>query len=280
MNYCIKYDKHSSIRNDVDELIIEYSEKDNTFLEFLELYKEKRIIISNIEIKYLYEKIDFFSELCNKYNNIVFLFDYYFNEYDDMLKEFQEKGMPYFFNKKINNWDELNGYISLGVSDVYIVEDMGFDLEAVKNAATVAEVRVRAFANVAQSSFNASAALKKFFIRPEDIELYSDYIDTIEFFGDTKQQEVLYKIYTKDQKWFGKLNELILDFNSDIDSRYIIPRFAERRINCRKDCVRGGKCRMCERIEALSHTLEEANLIIKMDKEKGELEDGNEGIEQ
>ena len=37
---------------------------------------------------------------------------------------------------------------------------------------------------------------------------------------------------------------------------------------------------MCERIEALSHTLEEANLIIKMDKEKGELEDGNEGIEQ
>ena len=200
MNYCIKYDKHSSIRNDVDELIIEYSEKDNTFLEFLELYKEKRIIISNIEIKYLYEKIDFFSELCNKYNNIVFLFDYYFNEYDDMLKEFQEKGMPYFFNKKINNWDELNGYISLGVSDVYIVEDMGFDLEAVKNAATVAEVRVRAFANVAQSSFNASAALKKFFIRPEDIELYSDYIDTIEFFGDTKQQEVLYKIYTKDQK--------------------------------------------------------------------------------
>lgn len=173
MRYCINYDKRSSILDKVDELIINYNEKDDTLLDFLNKYKDKRIIIK-IDIEYLYNKIDFFKELCNKYPNIVFLFSYYFEKFKDMLKDFQEKKIPYFFNKKINNLDDLKGYISLGVTDVYIVEDLGFDLQAVKNAVKDAEVRVRAFANVAQSSFNETPALKKFFIRPEDIVTYEE----------------------------------------------------------------------------------------------------------
>ena len=74
----------------------------------------------------------------------------------------------------------------------------------------------------------------------------------------------------EDKKWFGDLQEIIIGLDSKIDSRYIIPRFAEKRIKCGKDCLKGGKCEMCKRILDLSEQLENAHLIVQIDKEKEE----------
>ena len=61
-----------------------------------------------------------------------------------------------------------------------------------------------------------------------------------------------------------------LDFNSDIDNKYIIPRFAEMRIKCGKNCLKGGSCRRCEIIEELSNNLEKTKLVVSIDKDKKE----------
>lgn len=152
------------------------------------------------------------------------------------------------------------------VTDIYIINELGFSLDKLAIAAHKLGVKLRVYPNVAQTSaFNEMPALKKFFIRPEDIDLYSDYIDTCEFYNSDKKLETYYKIYKEDKKWFGKLNEIIIDFNSEIDNKYIIPRFAEKRIRCNKSCIKGGYCHRCDRIEELSHTLEQSKLIIKVD---------------
>ena len=96
----------------------------------------------------------------------------------------------------------------------------------------------------------------------------------IEFYNVDKKIDIYYNIYNEKKKWFGQLNEIILDFNSDIDNKYIIPRFAEMRTRCGKNCLKGGSCRRCENIEQLSHTLEESKLIVHMDKDKKEENDG------
>ena len=73
-----------------------------------------------------------------------------------------------------------------------------------------------------------------------------------------------YKIYAIDKKWFGKLNEVIIDFNdNEIDSRFILPQFAARRLNCGKRCFKGRPCRTCNAIEELAALLESENLMIK-----------------
>ena len=108
--------------------------------------------------------------------------------------------------------------------------------------------------------------IKKFWIRPEDVEVYGQYIDTIEFFGTPQQVGVLLKVYKEDKKWFGQLKEIIFGLKSDLDSRYIVPRFAEQRVSCKKECLKGGKCRICERVVDLSHSLKDANLIITQKK--------------
>lgn len=89
-----------------------------------------------------------------------------------------------------------------------------------------------------------------------------------EFFGEKEKQDTYYNIYKKDKEWFGNLGEIIIGFNDIIDSRYIIPRFAKKRIKCGRECMKGGPCKICDRIVNLSHNLEEAGLIVKKDKRK------------
>jgi hypothetical protein len=143
-----------------------------------------------------------------------------------------------------------------------------FEIDKVAEIAAQYNAQVRVYPNIAQSKWNNTAALKKFFIRPEDIDEYEKYVDVIEFYNVDKQIDIYYDIYKQKKKWFGKLNEIILDFDSDIDNRYIIPRFAEMRIKCGKNCLKGGSCRRCEIIEQLSNTLEESQLVVSIDKNK------------
>jgi len=46
----------------------------------------------------------------------------------------------------------------------------------------------------------------------------------------------LYKIYTKDKKWFGYINEIILNYNGTEHNNQIIPLFGFKRLNCGKRC--------------------------------------------
>lgn len=260
MNYCLNYNKdteHLKCIKEVNEWTIEYNDKDTTLLEFLELNKDKRI-----NLYYKYNKIDFLflEKLCEKYSNLYIKFS--FSLYEEVNKI--KPNIKYFYDIKINNWDTFLGIIKNNVTDIYIVEDLGFELDKISYFSHAMNVKIRVYPNIAQSQWEDTPALKKFFIRPEDLEFYSKYIDTIEFYNVDKKLDIYYKIYSKDKKWLGKLNEIILNFNSEIDNKYIIPRFVEKRISCNKKCLKGGKCKKCDNIELLSKSLEKNNLIVKI----------------
>lgn len=264
MKYCLRYNKDtykSKYINEADEWNIQYNPKDKTLLQFLEENQNKRINLCvdyNIDFRFL-------KELCNKFSNLYIRFDRYSDIY---IENIVEQDFPFFFEERVNNWDTFLGLIECGVTDIYVVEDLCFELDKVAEIAHQENIKLRTYPNVAQSAWIESEDLKKFFIRPEDIDIYSDYIDIIEFFGEDKKQDIYYKIYKYDKKWFGLLKELIIGFNSDLDSKYIIPRFPDKRISCRKSCLKGGNCRRCDRIKQLSHTLEQSELIVRIDKER------------
>ena len=261
MKYCLNYNKdteHAKCIQEADEWTIVYNSKDTTLLEFLEIHKDKRI---NIYIKNEEISFDFLKELCDKYPNVYIKLnaDYYLEN---------KPNFRFFYDIQINDWDILTGVLKSGATDVYIVENLCFEIDKVAEIAAQYNAQVRVYPNIAQSKWNNTAALKKFFIRPEDIDEYEKYVDVIEFYNVDKQIDIYYDIYKQKKKWFGKLNEIILDFDSDIDNRYIIPRFAEMRIKCGKNCLKGGSCRRCEIIEQLSNTLEESQLVVSIDKNK------------
>ena len=49
---------------------------------------------------------------------------------------------------------------------------------------------------------NFVSVLQNTWVRPEDIDFYSQYVDVCEFFGNMEQVPILLKIYKEDKKWF------------------------------------------------------------------------------
>ena len=263
MKYCIYYNKNSKILQEVDEITIKYNRKDTTLLDFLKLYENKRVNIYIADLQEFIENKEI-EKLKAIYNSGITNFAIKLPIYDkDAITMIKETTIPFFIDKRVNNWDLFNGYVDLGVSDIYIVEELCFEIDKVAKIAHEKNVKIRTFPNVAQSQWEDLPDIKKFFIRPEDIDIYSKYIDVIEFFGRDEQIATYYKIYAKDKQWFGQLKEIIIGLNSDIDSRYIIPKFAEKRLSCGKNCLKGGKCAICDRIIDLSKTLEKTNIMVK-----------------
>lgn len=275
MKYAVQYRKGFKYLDQVDEINILFRREDTTLVDFLLLHQKQRINISIYDIEDFIESnsIKLFDAIAIEHPEINFAINlgYYHNsESPKLMKIIKERVIPhkFFFNDFVRNWDTLHGLKDLGVSDMYIVEDLGFELDAVGKILHSAGIQVRVFPNIAQSPWIKTPALKKFFIRPDDIEIYEPYVDVIEFFGSDDSIETYYKIYAIDKKWFGKLNEVIIDFDDDrLDSRFLLPIFGERRLKCGKRCLKGSSCNICSALEVAAATLEANNLIIKTKKE-------------
>lgn len=275
MKYCINYSNKSHIIDKVDEILIRYDKNKilELFTQFIPAHLNQRVIVQLIEEDNIDTIVNNLKKIISIYNeNKDIKFDIQLPFYNQkFIEELKDTNLKYFFKAAANSWDKFTGLISQNVSDIYITDELAFELDKVAEIAHKNNIKVRIYPNVAQSRWDKLSDILKFFIRPEDIEMYKPYVDVCEFYGDKAQQiDTYYKIYQEDKKWFGDLQEIIIGLDSKIDSRYIIPRFAEKRIKCGKDCLKGGKCEMCKRILDLSEQLENAHLIVQIDKEKEE----------
>lgn len=275
MKYCINYSNKSHIIDKVDEILIRYDKNKilELFTQFIPAHLNQRVIVQLIEENNIDTIVNNLKKIISIYNeNKDIKFDIQLPFYNQkFMEELKDTNLKYFFKAAANSWDKFTGLISQNVSDIYITDELAFELDKVAEIAHKNNIKVRIYPNVAQSRWDKLSDILKFFIRPEDIEMYEPYVDVCEFYGNKAQQiDTYYKIYQEDKKWFGDLQEIIIGLDSKIDSRYIIPRFAEKRIKCGKDCLKGGKCEMCKRILDLSEQLENAHLIVQIDKEKEE----------
>ena len=273
MKYCVPYNKHFKYMKEVDEMIIPYTEEDIHFANNLvtrDYLHDKRIIISIDDETFesfaenkLY-KVFIGLKTAHSYIDFVLRFDtYYRNGYDEIYNALKENNIPFFFATLAKDWDTFNGLCNLGVSDIYIVEELGFELNKLGPMAHAKSILIRTFANVSQTSWPTTPSIKTFFIRPEDVDIYEPYIDVLEFFGNNNKQEVMYRVYSKEKKWTGDLSEIIVGFNQNIDSNRLMPMFAARRLRCGKKCAKGETCHICDRFVDVSNTLKDKNLIFR-----------------
>ena len=262
MKYCINFTKDFKYLDEIDELLIKvnkYTKQDP--LSFMAAYPNKRIIIDAEEVSdYLLRNLERIHQEKPEINFTLCL-----NRRDkELISKIKEKNIPFCFNMLVNNWDLLQGDLSFGVTDMYIAEGLGFELDKVAKILHKHNVILRVFPNVAQSSSSETPPLKSFFIRPEDMFIYEQYVDVCEFWAPKEQLNTYYEIYNKDKQWYGPLKEIIIGFQDDLDSRFVLPPFAARRAVCGKRCFKGLPCKICDRISEASKTLEENGFIVKM----------------
>ena len=261
--FCLNYYPHQSYIKNADELKIKYRPADRTLKEFLNEYKEKSIII---DVSEAFEDIDaqLLKSLYDEYKNIKIIFDFYNKEYLSRAQEFE---IPFFFTNFVTSIDQLYGFMKYNPTDMYICEELGFFLDKVSKILHDNNIKVRVFPNICQSSFSETESIKTFFIRPEDIFIYANFVDIFELISDAERQETLFKIY-KQGKWFGQIREIIPTFHGDLDSKYLLGNFGIIRSKCGKRCLyKPGSCAICDRFMEVADTFKENRIVIRKTKE-------------
>lgn len=268
MKYCLYFDelKNKNIISKENEILISYKEEDTNLLDICRQYSEQRIVI-DISNFYLFKESDGIKKIQGlkevlPHTDIVLRI--FYNKEDCLL--LQKNNLPFFCNKFANTWEIFNGLLNLGVTDIYVTEELGFNITKCAEIAHSKNIFIRVFPDVAQSTwYGTQEEIKKFFIRPDDLIQYEPYVDVLEFVGHTDRQEIIYEIYKK-QRWAGPINEIIKDLSINVDNRTIIPRFAQNRLNCEKKCQKGSSCNICPTILQLANSLKEKNIVIKNKK--------------
>lgn len=246
MKYCFDYISGGDYLH-ADELVFKYTENNPNLIKKMESMEDKYRIIIDIcgfsgDVDY-----DVINQAMKVHPNSalrLFLF-----QYEEMKLD---KGNKYFFAVHCSSYETLEQCIKCGVSDVYITDDLCFDIPNVCKVCKKNNVSIRVYPNVAQGT---DPKENSFFIRPEDAEMYETYVDVFEFYGASDRQETLYKIYSRGS-WNGKLNQIMTNIPFDIDNYYIPTIFGATRFNCQKKCYYSD-CKIC------SNSIELANAIRK-----------------
>ena len=262
--FCLNYYPSQKYLQDADELKIRYRPADRTLKDFLEVYQNRTIII---DVTDSFEEVDaqLLKGLYDKYKNIKIIFDFYNKGF---LTRAQQIGIPFFFTNLITTIDQLHGLLKYNPTDMYICEELGFSLDKISKILHDNNVRVRVFPNICQSSFPETPSIKTFFIRPDDITVYATFVDVFELISDKERQRVLYKVY-KQEKWFGKIKDIIPSFKGELDSKYLLNNFGMIRSRCGKRCLyKQGSCAICDRFLELAGTFEDNKIVVHKQKKE------------
>jgi len=240
-------------------------------LSFLQEHKDQRIIFDIKDYSTLtsVDMTTFDMLLDNGVTNWVLrlpsLFDDKTIPLDDYLK-LKEKKIPMFFNDYIDRWDILWGYMQLEVSDIYICNELGFELDKIYPIFQEQRINLRVIPNKAQSAWFQTPDAIQFFIRPEDIKRYEKFVDVFELYEEDyaapNTGTVLYQVYAENQTWMGELKEIISGLNSNINGQFLYPQFGEKRMRCGKKCLKGGGCRMCYTVFDLEDSMKQAGIYV------------------
>lgn len=258
--FCVTYYPFETGIKEAGQYKIVYNPNDRTLQEFLQTYNEKSIVI---EGNFREQDIQLFKALNEKFSNFKLII---YSTETDILKKIQECNIPFFFNDFVGTIDKMYGLMKFHPTDMYICEQLGFFIDQISKVLHNNNIKVRVLPNICQSSYADTPSLLKFFIRPEDIAVYANFVDVFQLVTDQQRQATIYKIY-KQGYWSGPIKEIIPNFKDNLDSRFIGKAFGSVRTSCKKRCFyKPQTCDICHRLEDLAETFKDNNIFIRPQK--------------
>ena len=246
MKYCLNNRQSPKYLELADEIKAEYRDY-KSFPDLIEKYPNKTIIcqiysyVDEIDWKALVE-----ASILAKGNFICCVGSY------RMIMECIARELKFYYGFPITTFWELESLRDLGVEYVRLGAPLFFQMDKVKQYG----VPVRAVPNIAYlADLPHADGVCGTWIRPEDIPLYEDYIDAIEFEDcDNKKEAALWRVYSQTHLWPGFLNDLITNFNFEADNTCVHPTLGKHRLNCRQQCKETpGVCRLCHNTMSLAN---------------------------
>ena len=266
MNYCVPFYTDFKYKKFIEELILKYKvNKGEQLVNYVEEnFKQKQRIIIDITdvIEDLDNAIPALQMLYKKHPNMTIRTSV------TCYEELREAELPYFFLEYCHTLEQVYSFIKKGVTDIYVVSDLCFNMVKVSEYCHKKNVKVRIFPNIAQYDAGCKGEIPEicqFFVRPEDIQYYEPYVDVCEFIAEEYQLSVLFEIY-KEERWLGTLPQLItglknLNFINETLFQY---EFAKTRLKCQHKCMLEN-CTICPLMVTLAENFEEEEVMFYRD---------------
>lgn len=250
MKVCLNSQCRQEYLAKADEIKIQYKEL-SKLIDYVDIYSNATFILYTRNIpedtKLSWEEIERSNRLCR--GKFIFA-----ATTAQQIHECIAREIEFYLDRPISTYEELYWLKRHRAKYILIEAPLFFDLENVKNICGIF-CSLRIAPNIAYYSNNIprTNGLCGSWIRPEDIDVYEELIDTIEFEDcDARKEEALYRIYIEEKRWPTDLNSLITNLDKSIDNNYIPNTFTQMRKNCRQKCFSGSLCSSCYRIATLS----------------------------
>jgi len=268
MRFAVQYDEDFRYFDKVDEVIFTFSGDGDLYKKVCSTLKRSdqtaNICLYGPAVKkHIDNYIGIFLKIAQKHDLIVTL------DLKDveLIKKLKENNIKFTFIIPACSFSVLKAMQLMGAYEVYIAEDICFNMDIIQEFRKQG-LKIRIFPDVVQVDPNTNQELPDytgFWVRPEDVELYEDLIDTMEIWH-TESISAAFKLY-KQEQWVGSLKALIKDLKSNIENTSLPPQFGPARLNCGKKCL-WGKCNLCERAVKAADAFTNANIgIVKEKKE-------------
>ena len=240
MKYCLSARQSKEFLNKADEIKIEVRDY-KAIIDYIENYPNKTLILElehELPEKFSWNTIEMYSK---KHENF-----YCAVANKNQILECKLRNIKFYYKFTITTFYELASLKEMGASYVLIGAPLIFDLKNVKRY----NIPIRAIPNLAYEPYlDHPNGICGGWIRPEDVDKYSEYIDVFEFYAPKmlEKEATLYHIYAENKNWPGNLNLLIDFLNIDANNNAIIDEngFAEKRMNCKQRCMSNGNCHYC-----------------------------------
>lgn len=160
------------------------------------------------------------------------------------LLEFLKEGYHAFLSFPVVDWETFNQLAGIGVSDIYIDGQLGFQHDLLAKAKD--NIKIRVSPTLSPNSSLRGAAVNSFYIRPEDLHLYSA-LDVVDFRETNQEREdALFSIYKRGY-FSHEINNLLREFPYAVNNAMINKDFGKTRLNCKQKCqIPGHICHYCE----------------------------------
>lgn len=252
-NYSIAVPFHYT-NDEVNDVVSEFNllffqsrNKIEDLIEFIQEYKDKRINIAFSEGVH----IPTLKSICAISDNV-----YVRLKAPDMmmLPEIQEKGFKFFFDSSLSvgNYTNLDAFIRLGVTDIYFVDDLAYNLSELSEYCHSKNVKLRLILNkIPSTSFDKGINPRSQIFRPQDIDVIDKYVDTYEFDCgepyDWSKFNVLYHTWFERKHWHGQISEINEDVHMNFHNDTVYPNLIDYKIVCGRKCNQriGNYCKKC-----------------------------------
>lgn len=263
--FALNNEKYNEIAAEFNILFRESRNSKEKLIEFAEAYPNHRLNIEmdNIDVSFL--------NLLNKAHDKIFV---RLSEISDMqyIQEFKEKNIRFFFNNATlpaTSIVTLDYLLSLGVSDVYIADDLLYNLKETRDIVSSHGAKIRMVLNVMPTSIPLLDEVTGPWFPPDAADILDEYIDTAEFACGSPynwhKHGVFYRAWFENKTWHGNLNEIITRLSIDIpDDSLFAQELIRYKIHCGKHCANLDRpCRRCQGYVELANALSEKKIGIR-----------------